>query len=105
MSKTSTVYTRVEPEIKERAEQILTALGIPMSNAVNLFLHQVVLRQGIPFEIQLPRSMPLDMSKMTREELDAEIQKGIDSMNAGRVTPAEQVWAEMDARFEGRRKG
>ena len=91
MSKTSTVYTRVEPEIKEQAEQILAALGIPMSNAVNLFLHQVILRQGIPFEIQLPRSMPLDMSKMTREEIDTEIQKGIDSMNAGRVKTAAEV--------------
>ena len=91
MSKTSTVYTRVEPEVKEQAEQILTALGIPMSNAVNLFLHQVVLRKGIPFEIQLPQNMPLDMSKMTREEIDAEIQKGIDSMNAGRVKTAAEV--------------
>ena len=91
MSKTSTVYTRVEPEVKEQAEQILTALGIPMSNAVNLFLHQVVLRKGIPFKVQLPQGMPLDMSKMTREEIDAEIQKGIDSMNAGRVTPVAEV--------------
>jgi len=103
MSRTSNIYTRVEPEIKEQAEQILAKLGIPMSNAVNLFLHQLVLQQGFPFEIKLSSKRPLDMSKMAREEIDAEIQKGIDSMNASRVKPAEQVWAEMDERFERRR--
>ena len=56
MSKTSSVFARVEPEIKEQAEQVLEQLGIPMSNAIGLFLNQVVLQRGIPFEIKLPFS-------------------------------------------------
>ena len=43
MSKTSSVFARVEPDIKEQAEQVLNELGIPMSNAIGLFLKQVVL--------------------------------------------------------------
>ena len=42
MAKTSNVFARVEPKIKEQAEQVLEKLGIPMSNAVSMFLRQVV---------------------------------------------------------------
>ena len=37
MSKTASIYARVEPEIKEQAEMVLDKLGIPMSNAINIF--------------------------------------------------------------------
>jgi len=63
----------VEPELKEQAEQILTKLGIPMANAINLFLNQVVLQKGIPFDVKLPQSVPLDYSALTQEQFDAEI--------------------------------
>ncbi len=43
MARTSNVFVRVEPEIKEQAEQVLNQLGIPMSNAVGMFLGQVVI--------------------------------------------------------------
>ena len=59
MARTSNVFARVEPEIKEQAEEILDQLGIPMSNAVGMFLRQVVLQRGIPFEMKLPRREPL----------------------------------------------
>ena len=101
MARTTSVYTRVEPEIKEQADQIFATLGIPMTSAINLFLRQVVLQRGIPFEVKIP-SHPLDMSKMTKEELDAEIQKGWDSARAGRTIPADQVRANMEARFNNR---
>lgn len=45
MSKTSGVYTRVQPELKEQVEQVLSQLGIPMASAINLFLHQIVLHK------------------------------------------------------------
>ena len=43
----------------------------------------------------MPRRLPLDVSKMTEEQFNAEIQKGYDDILAGRVTPAEEVWEEM----------
>ena len=100
MSRTSSVYTRVEPEIKAKAEEILSQLGMPMSNAVNLFLHQVVLRGGIPFEVTVP-AVPMqggvpDITRMTKDQFDAEIQKGLDDFEAGRVVPAEEVHAELE---------
>ena len=53
MARTSNVFARVEPEIKEQAEQVLDQLGIPMSNAVSMFLRQIVLQRGIPLQARL----------------------------------------------------
>ena len=58
-TRTANVFTRVDPETKEQAEAILNELGIPMSNAIGMFLNQVVLQRGIPFEIRLPASAPV----------------------------------------------
>ena len=95
MARTSNVFARVEPEVKEQAEMILNQLGIPMSNAVGMFLRQVVIQRGIPFEMKLPANKPLDMSQMTKEQFDAEIQKGIADIENGRVYSVDEVEEEM----------
>ena len=93
--KSSSVFTRIEPELKEQAEQVLSQLGIPMANAINLYLRQIVMQKGIPFAVKLPQSKPLDFSMLSPEQLDSEVQKGFDDLNAGRVTPAKQVREEI----------
>ena len=75
MARTANVFARVEPELKEQAEDILQQLGIPMSNAVGMFLKQIVLQKGIPFEMKLPRTEPLQYQSLTKEQFDAEIEK------------------------------
>ncbi len=95
MARTSSVYARVEPEIKEQAEQVLDSLGIPMSNAVGMFLRQIVLQRGIPFEMKLPKDTPLVYEALTKEQFDAEITKGIKSVNEGKVYSADEIETEM----------
>jgi addiction module RelB/DinJ family antitoxin len=99
MPKSSSVFTRVEPELKAQAEQVLSQLGIPMANAINLYLRQIVLQQGIPFAVKLPQNKQLDMSVLSKEQLDAEIQKGYDDLSAGRVISSKQVREEMQGLF------
>ena len=99
MAKTTNVFARVEPEVKEQAEQVLTDLGIPMSNAINLYLRQIVIQRGIPFEVKLPVPKPLAMGALTDEELDAEINKGLDAIRRGDVRPARIVHAELKAKY------
>lgn len=94
-SKTASVYTRVDPETKEKAEIILDQLGIPMSNAIGMFLKQVVIQRGIPFEMKLPAAKPLSIGELTKEQFDAEMQLGMDDIDAGRVISADDVEAEM----------
>lgn len=99
MARTSNVFARVEPEIKEQAEKVLDQLGIPMSNAVGMFLRQVVLQKGIPFEMKLPQSAPLAYGSLTKEQFDAEIEKGVVDIRAGRVYSADDVETEMKRDF------
>ncbi len=98
MAKTANLYARIEPDIKEQAEAILASLGIPASNAITMFYKQIILQRGLPFEVKLPQ-MPLDLSKMTKEELDAELQKGYDDILAGRTVPVEQVFDELHRKY------
>jgi addiction module RelB/DinJ family antitoxin len=51
---TATVRARVEPELKRRAEAILHELGLDLSSGIKIFLCQVVLTGGVPFDIRLP---------------------------------------------------
>ena len=54
MAKSANLYARIEPEVKEQAEAILSALGITASNAITMFYKQVILQWGLPFEVKLP---------------------------------------------------
>lgn len=95
MARTSNIFARIEPEIKEQAEQVLEQLGIPMSNAIGMFLRQVVMQRGIPFEMKLPVNKPLAIDSLTKEQFDEEMQKGMDDIKAGRVCSADIVEDEM----------
>ena len=94
-TRTASVYTRVDPETKEQAELVLAELGIPMSNAIGMFLKQVVIQRGIPFEMKLPASKPVAIGDLTKEQFDAEMQLGMDDIDAGRVVSCDDVEAEM----------
>ena len=51
---TATVKAQVDVELKTQAENTLKALGLDMTSALRMFLSQVVIRGGIPFEVMLP---------------------------------------------------
>ena len=54
MSKTAIITTRVEPEVKANADQILAQLGMTTAQAISMFLKQVELYRGLPFTPRLP---------------------------------------------------
>jgi len=54
MAKTAIIQTRVEPAVKQNAQKILNALNISMSEAISIYLAQIALHKGIPFEIKIP---------------------------------------------------
>ena len=94
-AKSANLYARVEPDVKERAEEILAALGIPASNAINMFYRQVILQQGLPFDVKIPRRHSLDVSRLSEEELNRELEKGYADIEAGRTRPSREVFAEL----------
>lgn len=94
MAKTANLYARIEPEIKEQAEDILASLGIPASNAIAMFYRQIIMNRGLPFDVKLPEH-PLDMTNLTELELDRELEKGYQDLQAGRTIPAKDVFAKI----------
>ena len=94
MAKSANLYIRIEPDVKEQAEKILEALGIPASNAISMLYKQIILQRGLPFEVKLPEH-PLDISKMSAEELNEELAKGYADLQAGHVMPVEQAFANL----------
>ena len=64
MSKTEIINARIEPNLKRSAEVIFRSLGVSTTDAISMFLSQVVLNRGIPFPIKLP-------NKETRQAIKA----------------------------------
>lgn len=83
---TTTIQIRVDEKTKAQAQSVLSVLHLSMSEAVKLFLQQVVLQKGIPFEIKIPN----DLTARTLRESE----KGIDLHRASSV---EALLEELDA--------
>ena len=69
MPKTATTHARMDPEIKQEAEQIIKRMGLSISAAHDLFYRQIIAHQGMPFELRIP-------NRDTRQAMD-EAKNGI----------------------------
>ncbi|MGI6095440.1 MAG: type II toxin-antitoxin system RelB/DinJ family antitoxin [Lachnospiraceae bacterium] len=95
MEKTATLNLRVNPVVKERAEQVLEKLGIPMSTAIDMYLNQIFLTGGIPFAVTLPKAPDaINADSMTSMKLHAKLQKGYNDIEAGKVQEAKGAFAK-----------
>ena len=99
MANTTAVYARIDTSLKNDAEGILAQLGISPSSAIQMLYSQIVLCQGMPFELRLPTSKLIDVSTLSREELDAELMKGIVSLKNGKGYTVDEVDAELKREF------
>ena len=94
-TKSANLYARIEPDVKEQAESILSALGITASNAINMFYKQIILNRGLPFEVKIPTEKPINVAELNEVELNTELKKGYADMVAGRTKPARQAFADI----------
>jgi DNA-damage-inducible protein J len=53
------VRSRIDPELKRQADQVLRSMGLTMSDAIRLFLHQVVAEKALPFAVKAPNATTL----------------------------------------------
>jgi DNA-damage-inducible protein J len=86
MSSSTTVQVRVDEQTKTQAKKVLDALHLSMSEAICLFLRQVVLHRGIPFEVKIPNALT---AKTLRES-----EEGID---LHRVSSVDELFEELEA--------
>ena len=99
MANTSAIYARIDSNRKESAEGILQQLGISPSSAIQMLYSQIVLTRGLPLDLRLPSRKPTAIGGMSREEVDAELMKGMDSLKSGRAYTADEVDAELKREF------
>ena len=58
MAKTASINVRIEPEVKQQAEDLFGSFGISVTDAINIFLHTSIMEGGFPFTIRQPRFSP-----------------------------------------------
>lgn len=63
MRKNAIIHARINSDIKVRAEKIFDAIGVNASEAINIFFRQVVLKNGIPFKVEIPNKTTLKALK------------------------------------------
>ncbi len=66
MSKTATIRTRIEPDLKSEVDDILFQLGLTASEAVQLLYRQIKLQRGFPFEGRIPHSLTVRTLKASQ---------------------------------------
>ena len=86
MAKTATIQTRVDPVVKNNAQKILKKLNISMSEAISMYLSQITLHNGIPFEIKIPN------------EVTAKTLKNAENgINVHNVDSVDELFQELDS--------
>lgn len=84
MPKTATINVKTDKELKDKVENIFSKLGISPSDAINMFYSQVLLSNGLPFEVPLEPSKnlansikELEEGKVTRYKSTLEMMKDL----------------------------
>ena len=99
MAATSPVYARIDTQLKNHAESVLSKLGITPSGAIQMLYSQIVLRGGMPFDLRIPVAPPVAAGSLSQAELDRELTKGIDSLKAGKGISADAVDEALSKEF------
>lgn len=78
--KTDVINLRVEPGLKHSAESVLKRLGMTTSDAITLFMHQLVLREGLPFDVRIPNKRTRKALKNTFERKNLKKYKSLEDL-------------------------
>jgi len=70
------LHIRIDEKKKKEVQKILDDLGLDMSTAVNMYFHQIALRQGIPFDISKERIVPTHIMREWEREAQEAIASG-----------------------------
>ncbi|MFU9915712.1 type II toxin-antitoxin system RelB/DinJ family antitoxin [Fannyhessea vaginae] len=95
VTKTANVNVRIQENIKQKAEQILETIGVPRATAIDMFYRQIILNNGIPFSLTIPKSLPAK-DEMDEKTFNALMTKGYDQAIQGDSYPIDDVFEELE---------
>ena len=93
-NKTANVTSRVSAETKQKAEAILAKLGIPQSVAIDIYYHQIIEHNGIPFPVTLA-AVPLARDEMSKKEFDDMLTTGLRQTKSGDEQDVGEIFEEL----------
>ena len=73
------IRSRIDSATKLEAQILLKRLGLSMSDAIRLFLHQVVLEKGLPFQVRLPEDAAQEHDLWFRTQVEAALEEADNS--------------------------
>lgn len=86
-AQTATLHVRMDAEIKRKATEALSAMGLTASEAVRLLFHRIAIEQAFPLELKVPNAQ-------TRSAM-AEVDEMVNRRNP-RFTSADEMFAEIE---------
>ena len=98
MAKNETLHIRVNEKVKANAEKTLDILGISISEAINMFLHQIPLVGGLPFDVRVPLA-PESVIIRSSEDLYKKLSDGMEQIKEGKVVDAEVVMSNLSEKY------
>lgn len=93
-AKTANVMARVEPQVKQQAEEIMEMLGIPVSVVINTLYKQIIMTHSIPFSLSIP-SVPVARDEMDEAAFHAMMERGMKEAKADDSRLASDVFADL----------
>ena len=93
-TKTANVMARVEPSVKEQAEEIMEMLGIPVSVVINTLYKQIIMTRSIPFSLSVP-PVPVARDEMDEAAFHAMMERGLNEAKADKSRTASDVFADL----------
>ena len=94
--KTAIVTARIQPNIKEQAEAILDRLGIPVSVFIDMTYRQVIMRDGVPFSLDIPDKFATRDS-ITKAEFDTMMQTGLSQAKRNDSVSVDEAFEQLKA--------
>ena len=94
--KTANVTARIQPNIKEQAEAILDRLGIPVSVFIDMTNRQVIMRDGVPFSLDIPDKFATRDS-ITKAEFDTMMQTGLSQAKRNDSVSVDEAFEQLKA--------
>ena len=92
--KSASVNIRINENIKQHAESILEDLGLSRAVAIDLFYRQIILHNGLPFDLKL-NTPPLSTSDFSPSELEDILSRGVEESNNGNGRSAKEFFATL----------
>lgn len=94
--KTANVTARIQPNIKEQAEAILDRLGIPVSVFIDMTYRQVIMRDGVPFSLDIPDKFATRDS-IIKAEFDIMMQTGLSQAKRNDSVSVDEAFEQLKA--------